>query len=279
MEEKYISSFDLSLCTRWWGEKPSIIILHGWLDQSASWDIVAQNLLFQGYGSVVPDHRGHGKSDHAPQNTHYHFPDYVADLSSLHWHINKRAPIILIGHSMGGTIASIYASLFPERVQKILLIEGLGPRSESHIQAQERYKKHILQREDSRPHKVFGSKEEAIHRYLQIHPSLSFERASSLCERILVPCTEGLRWRFDSRHKESSAISFLEERHGAILEGIQSPCSLIFGRESPYTSWVNIEKRSKQIPSLQKIYYIEGGHSPHLSHPIVLTNLLLQALQ
>jgi pimeloyl-ACP methyl ester carboxylesterase len=279
MRELFIQHFDFTLCLRTWGEEANIFILHGWLDQSASWDPIAQELNKRGHSIIIPDHRGHGKSDHAPKSTHYHFPDYVADLSIIHNQLHTpQKPIVLIGHSMGGTIASIYASLFPDRIRQLILIEGLGPASESPSKARTRYKKHIEQRDTPRSHTIFSCVEEAVLRLKKTNPKLSDERALSLTKRQLIQHKEGWIWRFDPRHKERSAISFSEERHAEILQNIYAPCTLVFGKESPYASWIDIEKRSKLIPNLTKTYYIEGGHSPHLSDPDVLANILLQSI-
>ena len=277
MNEKTFDVHGLSLCARIWGENPNIIILHGWLDQAASWDIVCKKLLYAGFSSVVYDHRGHGKSDHAPKSSHYHFPDYVADLASMHDHITSHdTPIVLIGHSMGGTIASLYASMFPEKIQHLILIEGLGPRYESVQQAKNRYKKHIKQRLHPQKHTPFASIEEAAQRLIHHHRELSMQRAYTLAARIVVPHEQGWVWSFDPRHKERAAISFSQERHELILSTIQAPCSFIFGKKSPYLQWVDVEKRCKLIPTRTQTYYIDGGHSPHLSHPDILSRILIQ---
>ena len=276
VQEEYIAVHDLSLCYQKWGENPKIILLHGWLDQCASWDVVCSNLLDAGFSSIAYDHRGHGKSDHIARSAHYHFPDYVHDLLHIHEHLISNAPITLIGHSMGGTVASIYASLFPERVRKLILVEGLGPRDESPQKAKERYKKHLEQRRLLNQHPLFSTREEAAKRLTRHHPYLSFERAFRLACRILIPHNDGWIWRFDPRHKERSAISFSQERHEVILSTIQAPCFLIFGEKSPYLQWIDTGKRSKLIPTHAQTYYIEGGHSPHLSHPDLLSRILIQ---
>ena len=280
MKEEYIDVHDLTLCYQKWGENPTIVLLHGWLDQCASWDLVCTDLLHMGFASIAYDHRGHGKSDHVAQSAHYHFPDYVYDLMYLHEHIIKfDSPIILIGHSMGGTVASLYASLFPQYVQKIILIEGLGPRKESVYEAKDRYKKHLSQRQKTSQNPLFPTREAAAKRLQRHHPYLSLERVHLLACRILIKHNDGWIWRFDPRHKKRSAISFSQERHEVILSTIQAPCYLIFGKKSPYIQWIDVEKRSALIPTHQQTYYIDGGHSPHLSHPTQLSHTLLNCIQ
>lgn len=277
MEEKYIDVHGLSICYRQWGENPNVVILHGWLDQCASWDSVCRDLEKANFSTIAYDHRGHGLSGHAPQSSHYHFPDYVSDLDSLHSKLFRNdVPTTIIGHSMGGTIATIYASLFPEKVERLVLIEGLGPRGESPLEAKKRYKSHLQQRMHPTKPAIFKNLDEATNRLQKHNPQLPSKRAKELAQRIVIPHKEGWIWRFDPRHKEKSAVSFSEERHLALLSSIQAPCYLIFGRQSPYSKWIDVEKRGKHIPTIKQTYYIDGGHSPHLTHPNVLSSVLIQ---
>ena len=115
MKERLIQLYDLQFCLCEWGN-PShtpILILHGWLDQAAGWQPIAEQLSKNNYYVLALDQRGHGKSQHIPSSTYYHFPDYIADVACLQQTL-QLPPMILIGHSMGGTIASQYAALQPK---------------------------------------------------------------------------------------------------------------------------------------------------------------------
>src|SRR5690606_17454861 len=74
---------------------------------------------------IAPDQRGHGLSEHVGRGGFYHFWDYVSDLDALVGSLER--PVDLVGHSMGGTVACLYASLRPEAVRRLVLVEGLGP--------------------------------------------------------------------------------------------------------------------------------------------------------
>ena len=100
--------------------------MHGYMDAAATWDLCAPTLVAAGYRVLAPDLRGYGSSDRVPVGGYYHFPDYVADVSRvLDEHVP--GPVLLVGHSMGGTVATLYAGTRPERVQKLALLEGMGP--------------------------------------------------------------------------------------------------------------------------------------------------------
>ena len=163
-------------------------------------------------------------------------------------------------------------------MQHLILIEGLGPAEENALEIQKRYRKHVQQRENPKTHNAFASVEEAAQRLCAHHRGLDIKRATYLAKRQLIQKNQHWMWSFDPRHKEKSAIAFSLDRHMKILQGISCPCSLIFGNQSPYTKWIDIAKRSKVIPTLEQTYYIDGGHSPHLTHPSALSQVLLSVL-
>ena len=103
MQEQFLQINGLRICVASLGSGPAIVISHGWLDHAGSWMQVAQQLASAGFRVIVPDQRGHGRSEHVPQSSHYHFPDYVADLALL-LNVMQLKEYSLIGHSMGGTV-------------------------------------------------------------------------------------------------------------------------------------------------------------------------------
>ena len=277
MKECFYPLNNLNICVRQWihSSKPQkiVLILHGWLDQSASWDPIAQYLYEHNCSVIVPDHRGHGLSEHISPSSHYHFPDYVADIALLHQRFDD-TPLHIIGHSMGGTIASIYSALFPTRVCSLTLIEGLGPAEESSLDIRNRYKKHLLQRLKPRSPRIFSAPKEALHKYVQHYDQLTAERAMFLSSRLLKKNEHGWQWCYDPRHKDKSAISFSLSRHLELLSEIACPTFLIHGSVSPYKKWINIEQRKDALPNLCGEYLIDGGHSPHMENHHALSIIL-----
>src|SRR4051794_24555734 len=79
----------------------TILLVHGFLDSGATWDLVAPRLARAGHDVVAPDLRGFGLSDYVGAGGYYHFPDYIADLAEL---VDAIAPrrLSVVGHSMGG---------------------------------------------------------------------------------------------------------------------------------------------------------------------------------
>ena len=112
-----------------WGdpEKPLLLLIHGGRDHARNWDWVARALR-DDWHIVAPDLRGHGDSSWAIGGM-YSMPEFVLDISSLLQAIDK-FPVTIIGHSLGGAISLQYTGVFPDRVRRLVAIEGLGPAPE-----------------------------------------------------------------------------------------------------------------------------------------------------
>ena len=125
-EELRIPLRHLSLAAKAWGhaDDPPILALHGWLDNAGSFDRLAP--LLRGRRVIALDLAGHGRSDHRPPGNWYPYVDFLDDLGevvrSFGW-----PTVDLLGHSLGATLVSMFAALCPDRVGRLLLIEGLGP--------------------------------------------------------------------------------------------------------------------------------------------------------
>ena len=133
----------LSYHLRVWGEPdpqtPPLVLVHGWMDVSASWQFMV-DALSQDRWIVAPDWRGFGltRSEGPPVDS-YWFPDYLGDLDALLDQIAPDRPVDLVGHSMGGNVATIYAGVRPARVRRLVNLEGFGMPATRPSQAPGRY--------------------------------------------------------------------------------------------------------------------------------------------
>lgn len=266
-----------------WGDEnvTPTLILHGYLEQAAAWDAVASQLP----GHIVaPDHRGHGLSDHVGKGGFYHFWDYVSDVDGLIQALAPTGPIDVIGHSMGGTIACLFAALRPESVRRLVLIEGLGP-PDFGLTPQNRALQFLTHQRQKPRHRPMASIEEGIARMQANNPNIPEPVARRLVARMVRPVlpddprvepgtTGSLVWTWDPIHKSRSPQPFQEDLFLTFLRQIQAPTWLIYGADSPYAALPH-DHRAQAIPNLQGRISLPGaGHLLHHDQPTALANEL-----
>ncbi len=172
----YIAVRGLRYHVRRWGDPtaPMVILLHGWLDTSATWADVATGLC-AGRQVLCPDWRGFGLSEW-PQDG-YWFPDYVGDLEAVLDHYAPAAAVDLVGHSLGGQVASLYAGARPTRVRRLVLLDSLFLPDMEMTMAAKRYRVWLDELKDLPQQKTYASFEALAQRVRKQHPQLSAERA------------------------------------------------------------------------------------------------------
>lgn len=265
------------------GEDPegvrTVLALHGWLDNAASFDHLAGLLAEDpGLRIIAVDLPGHGRSDHRPLAVQQHFIDYVSVVLQICEALGLER-LSLLGHSMGAGIACLFAGAFPERVRRLVLIEGLGPWSESPGDAPERVARAArssLQTPALSP--IYSTLDQAI-RVRQRAGRLPDDAARRMVERNMRPAmpeeleaaefdgSGGFVWRTDPRLKEPSALRMSEEQVEAFLQRISAPVLFLAGEESEFESYrPMLERRMQKVARLQQ-QKLPGGHHLHMDSP------------
>ncbi|WP_067560677.1 alpha/beta fold hydrolase [Halofilum ochraceum] len=242
-----------------------VLALHGWLDNAASFEPLAP--LLDGIRLVALDLPGHGHSDHRPAGCHYHFIDYVHDVlgaaDALGWE-----RFALLGHSLGGAVATFVAGACPDRITRLTLIEALGPLTE-HPNETPRRLAHALDRarvRSDRPARTYPAIEQAIEAR-RMAGGLDEPAARLLVERATLAVDGGVRWRSDRRLRLPAPYRFTEDQVVAVLRGIRAPTRLVVGdrgllpMERPA-----LEQRVEAIDDLA-IDRLEGHHHLHMETP------------
>jgi len=280
MQETEIKLHGLRFQVCQWGitGNPTIVILHGWVDQAFAWEPVAEKLSRQGFRVIAFDQRGYGRTQHIPQCSHYYFPDYIIDLDALQKELSL-SRFTLIGHSMGGTVASQYAAICPDNLDNLILIEGIGIQHENEKNAFNRYKTHVQQRREKKTHTPFTSIEAGVQRIRTVHPYIDENWARKLVMRTTNKVEEGYIWSWDSRHRERSAIGFDRNRYLFLLTQITAPTYVILANQSWYQRLSDLDTRIDALPNLKRRLTISGGHSQHYENPTRLSHIILDCLQ
>ena len=256
----------LRIC-EWPGDGPPVVILHGFLEQGAAWDRVARRL---GRRVVAPDHRGHGRSGHVGSGGFYHFWDYVGDVDALVEHLG--APVDLVGHSMGGTVAGLYAGTRPEAVRRLVLVEGLGPPDTTDT-AVDRARQFLKARRQPPRHGALRDVADGVRRIRHYNPGIPEEVARDLVARTTRPDPDGLQWTWDPLHRGRSPSPFQASLFSRFLSEITAPTLLVTGGRS----WFRIEdvaERAACLADARQITIPEAGHLVHHDAPEALAQAI-----
>ncbi len=263
----------LTLSAVEWGaaESPLVLLLHGFQDAAESFDDVADTLVERGFRVIAPDLRGFGDSDRVPLGGYYYFPDYVFDVVEVLDAVSPGAPVRLVGHSMGGTVATLVAGTFPERVAALALIEGVGPPSAPTDFAVERMSAWIegVRNQRTRPEKSL-SMEDAIARLRISHPGLPLETVTRRAAQLTRLGDDGrCVWAFDPLHRTRSPIEFQVERWRTFARRITAPTLCIGGGSTGFHPDDEAE-RIATIPGARSVEIDGAGHMIHWTAPAVL---------
>lgn len=255
----------LTIAARCWGdpEQPPLLALHGWLDNAGSFDRLAP-LLTDRHQVIAIDLAGHGRSGHRPPGTWYHYVDFLDEILAVADQLGA-ARVDLLGHSLGGTLASMLAGAFPERIGCLALIEALGPLAWAGGDTASRLRAGLEARRDRRGdrRRVFETIDAAVAARLTAG-GLTPDGARCIVERGLDAVDGGWVWSSDARLRLSSPTRLSEEQVLDVLAGIAAPTLLVLtDPDTPYLPRAWIERRAAQVADLQLVR-LAGGHHLHL---------------
>jgi pimeloyl-ACP methyl ester carboxylesterase len=249
-----------------WGNAhlPPLLLIHGGRDHARSWDWVAQELRDE-FHLLAPDLRGHGDSQWAVGGS-YSLADYTLDIAQL-LDALQLFPITIIGHSLGGSVALQYAGTYPERVRKVVAIEGLGPPPwfvrESSAQVRMREWIGEMQALARRHPRRYASLDEALARMQEANPRLTKEQARHLTIHGSYRDEDGTYlWKFDNYVRATSPYlsSFREARE--LWSEITCPVLLIRGVES-WASDPAQDGRAQAFRNARVVNIPNAGHWVH----------------
>ncbi|OUS24873.1 hypothetical protein A9Q98_12955 [Thalassotalea sp. 42_200_T64] len=261
-------------------QAPVILCLHGWLDNSASFIpffdtlIQQQSPLLKQYQFIAIDWPGHGKSSHRGDDAFYHAIDWSYDLLQL-LTLMKWSQVSIIGHSMGGMVATVFTSAFNEKVENLLLVESIGVITESESPSEQLRKGMLsrLQLQDKTP-TVHTNIESAIKARMNVS-DLANDAARLLVERGLKEVAGGVTWRSDPKLRNTSPQRYSLKQAIQIVSNLHCPVGVVAGENGFDMIQKGIKIFAGHIANYQQ-HTINGGHHPHMESPAALMNIAEQ---
>ena len=248
---------------------PRLLALHGWLDNAASFIPLQAEL--GDFDLVALDLPGHGASAHRLPGYDYVFVDWIHDvldvLDALGWQQAN-----LLGHSMGGAIASMVAAAAPERVQRLALIEALGPISGKADEAGARLRLAVKARralDGSKTPRVIPSLDAAVAARLAVS-QMSSEAATLIVQRNLRAVAGGFAWRSDPRLTLPGHVRTGEDFIRDWIRAIEAPTLVIAADPAPI--YFTPEARGARVAELKhgRCGVVAGGHHLHMEQAAVV---------
>ena len=268
---------------RHWGREgaPKLFMLHGWMDVSASFQFVI-DCLRGDWHVIAPDWRGFGLSEWSPADT-YWYPDYLADLDVLLDHYAPGEAVNLLGHSMGGNIASLYAGIRPERIARLINLEGFGLRTSVPAQAPGQFARWLDGLKNPASLRSYPSREAVAARLQKTNPRLSDERAAFLSAHWSAPNESG-EWAIlgDPVHKQPGPFLYHTEDVLACWKRITAPVLWVEAADTNMWEWMGpkeqaraeVDRRLGHLQNVQAHMMMDAGHMLHHDQPEALAQLI-----
>ncbi len=260
----------IRLSGRCWGnkDKPLILALHGWLDNANSFAPLAKHL--SQYQILAIDWPGHGYSEHRPGQYPLHWIDYLYDLEILIDYVNQGHTVHgVVGHSLGGIVASAYTAAFPERINKLVLLEAISPLYESVSKSRSRLTKSFAShlqflKKSAQTQTVYKDIELAVKARSRL-TGLDEQWCRLLVERNMCQHDNGVSWRSDPRLKLDSPFRMSFEQVDALMSG-RNPETLLITAKSGYEQ-INtlLPQAATWFKSLSHIQ-LAGDHHLHMGN-------------
>lgn len=262
-EEILVEQGDQRFAGMAWGPENGqrVLALHGWLDNAASFSRLAP--LLSGCRVIALDLPGHGHSPHR-RGEAYHFVDYVADVATaadgLGWETFS-----LLGHSLGAGIATLFAGSFTQRVQSLVLIEGVGALTATAADMPAAVRAHWTRAKALAGKRApnYVSFDDAIKARAAGGAGIPVEAAQILCSRGLVKKGNYWVWRNDAYLTLPSPQRLTEEQVLAFTAAIEAPTLVIRANQGLDFNQQKYAGRLATIRALN-VVEIDGGHHLHL---------------
>jgi len=271
-----------------WGEpapgRIPLVMVHGWMDVAASYQFVV-DAFSQDHYVIAPDWRGYGKTP-AGGADNFWFPDYLADLDFLLDHYAPDGQVNLVGHSMGGNVVMLYGGVRPERIRRLVNLEGFGMPATAPAQAPGRYAKWMDELKalhrgemDLRAYEMVSG---VARRLMKTNPRLSADKAEWLARHWAAENIDG-SWSIlgDPAHKITNANLYKVDEVMEIYKRLTMPVLAVEASDNSLGLWwkgaytlEQYHERLKVVPNVEIARIDDAGHMMHHDQPAELAALI-----
>ncbi len=262
------------------GGATTVLFVHGFLDCGGSFGPLVRHLPADLH-CVAPDLRGHGGTDRIGAGGYYHFVDYVRDLRDLVDALGRER-LVLVGHSMGGGVSTLFTGSYPDEVERLILLEGLGPPKEDVGDGPQRMRRWIREvtavSSGAKRVSRFATIEDAAARLQAKDDRLDDARARELAGWLTEPDGDGLRWSHDALHRTRNPLVYRPETWEPFLDAITCPVLTVSAGRSWYR-WPDLPARRARLADHRHLRYEEATHMLHHDVPAELGAAITDFLQ
>jgi pimeloyl-ACP methyl ester carboxylesterase len=271
---RFIEARGLTLHLREWGsgDAPTLVLLHGAQDTSASFQFLVDAFESE-WHVLAPDWRGHGLSSWTPGN--YSMADFLCDLETVVLEAAPSGPLDIVAHSLGGLIASIYAGVRPSRVRRLVTLDSLGPAPERlpvHMPAMLRGLLDSLGATPTR--RIYGSHEEMALRLRRRNPRVDEVGSQFLAQVNAQPVGNGFVWPHDPAFVRSWPALHTLEEWGECWRRIEAPVMCLLASEprpkSTTADSAVMRERARFFSALTLRTIAGAGHNLHHDAPVAV---------
>lgn len=262
--ERHFSVNGMKLAAQEWGKKGEfpVIALHGWLDNSASFDRLLP--LLPNLHVIALDMAGHGQSDHRPGLGSYNVWDDIRDIFAVADELGWKT-FSLLGHSRGAIISTFAAGTFPERIHSLALVEGFVPEAANAEETPQQLAKAIIGLEQAvkKTRSVYPDIESAIRAREKGMFPLSYDAAKSITLRGTKAVDGGYVWTYDPKLFAPSMIKLNQDYIKAFVNAIKAPVGLLLANDGLPRFYASYLEQMKQYPDI-RYKLLQGGHHLHI---------------
>ena len=264
---------------RTWGDSaaPKMFLLHGWMDVSASFQFLVDCFQREWY-VVAPDWRGFGLTEWAAGG--YWFPDYYADLDALLEIYQPDMPVNLVAHSMGGNVACTYAGIRPQRVARLVSLEGFGMGRTAPDQAAGRYQQWLDELRAPPRFNSYTSFDAVAARLKKNNRRLTDEQTHFLAQHWAKQTGPAeVTLRSDPKHKFVNPVLTRLEELLACWRQVTAPVLWVTGDETNGRGWrtdsvQQLAERKAAFRDFREIKLQDCGHMMHHDQPVKLAAII-----